>query len=321
MGNDVTGNYVVSVYDWGTINVKQRVVKIRTHSYRWDDVQKHSYEGYDLEEGYSLGNGDWLELTYTTYIEAYGSTPNKLEFSVRGLNENGVEVDMTYNYDLEYEYGTLIIAKPILIHLPAQKLEYDGTEKWIETYNFEVLDGLDDNLSLKLIAVDKTWTDADTVINSKDLSGLNAKFPVRFYVYDKEAEEYVTDMYYVVVVQDGDTQADYDVLTITQRRLVIKVDDFERPYDKTELTYKSYSIYIGSLADGHTFEDQNGVDVNADLIEGSITEIGVATNQIPTYNQGRFKILDANGNLVQEGTNGNYKIIFMTGTLKVTDPN
>ena len=313
--DDVTDNYIVIEENWGSVTITPREVKIKTHSYRWGDVQKHSYEGYDYD-GYSLGKDDWLVLTYTTYIDAYGSKPNKLEFSVRGLNKDGVEVDMTENYDLEVvEYGTLIIAKPISIYLYPTSLQYGGTEKRIEIDRMVLNNESDKALNFRLIAIDKTLINANETITSDMLSGLDTS--VRFAVYDENGND-VTELYYVVVEKPDAPQEVYEVLKITPKRLVIKVKDCTLEYTGEELTSQQYTTSGGtSLASGHKFDPNN-----KKLIEGSATEVGeTATIEIRKEKWGEFKILDEDGNLVQQGPNGNYEITFLSGTLEVIDPN
>ena len=96
--------------------------------------------------------------------------------------------------------------------------------------------------------------------------------------------------------------ADYGVLEVTPRSIVVTAGSAEKAYDGAPLTNRSYYIrseYDTALAHGHRA---------AVTVTGSQTNVGRCDNVVSS-----IVIFDENGNDVT----GNYSIGYRTGTLIV----
>ncbi|MCH5164814.1 MAG: transglutaminase domain-containing protein [Clostridiales bacterium] len=105
-GNDVTHNYDI-VYDFGTLTVTPRPIKVQTASNEWPyDGVTHFDDRFEIIEGTLVVGHELVVITYTQ-IRDIGEVDNVLTFEVRYGR-----IDKTPNYDIKVEYGKLKIVKP-----------------------------------------------------------------------------------------------------------------------------------------------------------------------------------------------------------------
>ncbi len=141
-GNDVTDNYKINI-TLGTINIKPRPITVTTPSRSWlYDGIRHTYVttdniAFDTER---VEGGDICE-EYTAIVQGHGiampdekdaasvlnhsdgAVANKFDISVY----NGT-TDVTGNYDIAYDYGTLSIEQITLLYESQNATrQYDGT--------------------------------------------------------------------------------------------------------------------------------------------------------------------------------------------------
>lgn len=107
-GNDITHRYKI-ILDAGQLTVTPRPLTIRTGSATMVyDGSALVCEEYEITKG-SLCEGDMLNLSFTSIVNIGYSQNYIIDLSVYGKNENGDIVDVSKNYRVSYDYGTLTI--------------------------------------------------------------------------------------------------------------------------------------------------------------------------------------------------------------------
>ncbi|MBQ8448836.1 MAG: transglutaminase domain-containing protein [Clostridia bacterium] len=121
-GKDVTSNYSVVVEE-GTLTVNKKPVTVTTGSSTWVyDGTAHSNTEY-VAEGVVFGNIAY-NSSDVTYIDNCGTAENRLHLSIFSGTS-----DITSNYDITYNYGTLEVTKrPITIQTASGSWLYDGDQ-------------------------------------------------------------------------------------------------------------------------------------------------------------------------------------------------
>ena len=318
-GNDVTGNYEVLEEQWGTITVRPRKIKIETGSQRWlYDGEAHSYESFEIVER-ELIEGHELRIASgedaVTYITEAGYVSNVLKLEVVDRNGNVVSA-----YDIEFEYGTLIVPWAVHVYLGRNEYIYDATAKGIASGTMiGKPEGSPNGSDVRFVfnGVDFTCTDVTTIYASDEhLTGMNSL--VNFTMYDENGED-ITEFYYVVVdayakevSEYGKISNDYVVFQISPREIEITTKSAEKTYDGTPLVCKEYEVTNGKLADGDYFSEKN-VDL---MISEAISKGDKVQNLIQIED---FIIFNSEGKVVYDGkeSTNNYKITWKRGTLEI----
>ena len=133
---EVTKNYVIT-YDYGTLTLLQREITVKTGS------STREYNGAPLDDHtYSITSGELVAkyahaLIVTRYggIINAGSTVNDIYFKI--CAENGRGEDVTENYNITYDYGTLTITpRPIVVITGTlNAVMFDGNRHYYEGYD------------------------------------------------------------------------------------------------------------------------------------------------------------------------------------------
>ena len=268
---DVSENYKIT-YQYGTLEITARPIKFATASdekvYDGTDLYQH---GFTLIEG-SLIEGHTSELLNDTKEHNVGIFVNDLVIGIIFGEDN-----MTNNYAISYDSGTLeITPRPITIY-PQNKTEiYDGADL---TSNVAIVSGgsLIDGHEITLITS-----------GSQKNVGVSVNPITSAQVWDQGTD---ITYNYNISYDDG-------VLEVLHRAITIKPEDVEKTYDGLATTSNETYYESGTLAPGQTIL----LTTNS-----SITNVGSITNEILTVT-----ITDG----VTE-TTSNYTITLNTGTLKV----
>lgn len=292
-GVDKTHNYDIS-YIFGTLTVIKRSIKIVTDSDEkmYDGTplvcQSFTYnEGYDYGLAYGM-YGQRIELEITGSITFAGQTYNTIKQDENGndiVNILDGEKNVTHNYDITTEYGTLTVTKrPISITADDREKEYDGTPLYGSDPAIVGKEGL---------AVGDTLT--ATYIGSQTIPGSS---PVGIGSFKITRDGMDVTFCYETPSED----IFEGTLTVLPRKISITANSDEKIYDNTPLTNSGYSDAVGmsGLVDGHRIYSVN--------VEGSIIDAGVADN-VPSD----AIIVDGNGNNVTPY----YEITYINGTLEV----
>lgn len=221
--------------------------------------------------------------------------------SFKLYNADGVEV--TDNYEIEYEEGMLEVLSPdqeiIRLYLYQIQKYYDGTALRFQLDDYEIIDGLTSGLNLS-VTFKASLTDVG-VLTLTDINSDVSKYIT--YKVTKSGRD-VTLKYRIVFDVMPDTSDSYVPMRVDPRSIELTSASQSKLEDGKPLTNSAVSITKGSLASGHT--------LSANAI-GEITSAGETTNDIDLSS---VVITDRKGNDVTD----NYNIIFHTGTLTVIDP-
>ena len=279
---DVTNNYEF-VYENGTLEVKQRPLTIIAGSAeKYYDEKPLTENSYVIKSGTSLAEGDDIDsVTITGSQTEPGSSDNNASDPVI---KNKAGKDVTGNYDISYEEGTLTvkIIDGLWIKANSAHQEYNGkplTESGY-TYAESVLAA---GHHIKSVDITDSLTDVDKIDN----------VPSNAVIVDEDGND-VTLAYRGIRYLSG-------TLEVTPKPLVIRADSATKLHDGTPLTNENYLYDPEELAENDRIESV--------VVTGSQTEPGESDNIADDA-----VILNAGDNDVT----GNYAIRYEPGKLVVT---
>ena len=233
-GEDVS-QYYEFIFDEGTLEVLPIPITVETRSGKWVYDGKVHYGSSDvtLTEGQLLKGHYLFWNTDALSVRDAGSMKNAVYVKIRTANGT----DMTHNYDITYDFGTLTVTpRPVTVRFPDTELVYDGKPHKVDTCV------VDDSSDYGFVLKHRPVVQAK---NSGSFTDAGV-YPIqwRVDVYDPSEGRYVTDNYDLTVL-DGS-------LTIWKRPLTIRLDG-SKVYDGKPLT-EWHVTYLDatSPADGHT---------------------------------------------------------------------
>lgn len=237
---DVTANYKITGYAYGTITVTPRPITVQIN-----DVEK-PYDGTPLTstachvnayQGYTLPKGHTVTLQ-TKGSTVFGKAANRyVAGSVRVHDEN--KRDVTANYLIGVEDGTLnVTPRPLTVTVPGATKVYDGTP--LSKPEWGITKGsLLQNHVLSVTPAGTSITDVGSVTNEVNTALTR--------VYDSTTNEDVTKYY--------DITYDLGELRITPRYITLETRSGEWMYDGTvHEGNPELFLTAGSLLAGHTLE-------------------------------------------------------------------
>ncbi len=282
-GVDVTANYEIE-YEFGTLEITARPVVIRTEDATWVyDGAAHTHGGHGIAESseYGLAEGHTSSADTLTEIVCAGTADNAFAVKIFDGGE-----DVTSNYALSYEYGTLTVTpRPITVKADDAEKMYDAAPLTCGTVSVVSEIGLVEGHILTA-GTQGSRTDAGTGVNSVAVGSVR--------IADASGADMTAN--YEVFCADG-------ALTVTPRPITVKADDAEKMYDGMPLTCGTVSVIseIG-LVEGHTLTAGT---------QGSRTDAGEGANSVAA---GSVRIADASG----ADVTANYAVFCADGALTVT---
>ena len=251
-GTDVTENYEISFSSVGTLTVTSRPITfISANAGKPFDGTPLTIKEADVGEGTCLAATDRAEYTFTGSLTYTGEAENT--FDVVIWNADNVEV--TGNYTIEKEYGTLIVIDAgVLVETPSAEKEYDGEPLKAEDFDFLCSSGaLPDGARFVLTDYAEI-----TVVGSKENTA-------SYCVIDAEGQD---------ITENFEIKAVWGMLTVNKRKITVTAVDVDKVYDGTPLTSDEV---VGSI------QMPSGHVLSADVI-GSQTEIGESENSLLASN-------------------------------------
>ena len=241
---DVTSNYNIS-YDFGSLEVYPRQLSIKSFSSSkiYNDEELIN-DNYRITSG-SLAFDQFMEANMYSTITDVGFINN--EFTVAIFDK--FNKDVTYNYDINYDYGYLEVL-PIQLYITTDSniKEYDGNPLTDSDYKL----GVNNVLSHHSLQVK----------NNGEITEVGA--------VENTTEIFIEDRF------GNDKSGNYDVslnlglLEVTPIDLVIETGSNEKIYDGKVLTSDSWKIVDGKVL------SNNIITVNN---IGRITNVGVVDNE------------------------------------------
>ncbi len=337
--DDISYNYEI-FYDYGTVEVHKRKVKIQIHSYTWiyDGIQHYDGDGTEnvYNQSYEYTFDDCIEERVTNDIDSFhkpvaGHTlfiispsfyknvtykqltngeydydeiigyPNEVVFAIH--KNGGAQGN---NYDISYIDGTVtILPRPLSLVSDSDSKIYDGTPLTVSSYHFG-----NDGLGLALNhQIEASYTGSQTNAYTE---GTNDGFgqsgnTFSVIVWDENHQD-------VTVNYDLDLQ--YGTLTVFPRLIMVNRHDYsimydgEAHYDDWVYTNDDLTVIDGeyyTLVDGHAFQYQSHIN----------TVTNVADSGTP--NDVTLKIVQGNSfSMNAPDVTRNYTIEYQGGSLNIT---
>ena len=253
-GEDVTANYKIT-YDYGTFTIEKIRITIITSSKEWVyDGEEHGYTEIEVigENGWNA-NGKYKVFPYNTTRVKYVSV-NENRCLVQVIRTENGDSNVTENFDITYQYGTLMVtARPLVIQTGSAEWIYDGEEHSHSEYVF-------------LNGTTLAPGDAIAIYEATVLKNVGKEDNVfaHFEIESKDKER---------VLSQYQITWDHGTVEIEPRPISIKPMNLEKIYDAIPL-YDPFWEYVGSslhLVDGHQLMLE---------CEGSQTDAGTSASKI-----------------------------------------
>ena len=304
-GTDRTDNYAVG-YDYGTLTVTPRPITVRSDSAeKVYDAASLTAHGCEITEG-TLAAEQTLTADYTgsvTNVWESAEENNLFTVTIRDAAENNV----TANYAVTYEYGTLTITpRPIVVTAASGEKVYDaepfGTDDFVGGEYY-------------LVASDADPALAPPVVAGQTLA-VETQLPESADVYEGGAHTLTPED---VTVWAGGTEvtANYAIRTengtvsIKPRTVTFVTESRSWVYDGEAHSWDRHAVAPTSeygLVEGHTSRATELVYIT-DVLYGEDGDVAGIPNALV------IEVYDADGAPVAAG---NYSILYECGTLTVT---
>lgn len=317
-GNEVTHNYSIT-YEYGTVEIKKRLVKIFTNSESWVyDGEAHYNEGF-FHSGVSYK--DTIVVTERTEITDVGRDENRLSVKIGRFTyiyeedipnldgnlpgvtsdesdgtDNNVDNseskfrDMSHNYEIIMVYGTIkILPRPVELKPVDAKKVYDGTPLIATAVEVS-------SASSYSMVEGHTVTSFQTTGSLIDVGSKTN--------YIVEGSVKISDASGANVTRNYDISLTFGTLTVVPREILIETGSASKKYDGMPLTNGDFGISASSpnqLVEGHSLYVEN---------IGKITDPGKTEN---ICNLEATRVYDANGRDVTS----NYLATYAYGILEV----
>lgn len=277
---DVTSNYDIT-YQYGSLEITIVDLEVKSNSREkvYDGIPLFDYEVI-INKGRIMDRDHLSNVTYNE-ITNVGFILNILKFEIRSVDR-----DATTNYNITYEYGTLVVSSREITIKPVDLSKiYDGEI----LFSNDVI--IDSNSKYDLIYNHRLLTKTSGEITN--VGSVESKI-TSYEIYDEN--DIIQTSNYSVIIVDG-------ILEITKRPIIIKPKDLKKVYDGLELSgsileldsNSPYQMVLDHMVIGNT--------------EGFITDVGIETNRIISHT-----IVDSLNN----DLSFNYDCTYEVGTLEVT---
>ena len=301
-GNDVSGNYEYEAdLSYGMLIVHKRAITVKTPTARlvYNGQYQHATDGCEtsasslneLVEGHVIK----VDGKFPSLIDV-GTTQNKFAVGIfDGIN------DVTDNYVIDYEYGTLeIFPRPITIKTGDATKVYDGAPLTCNSYKDVAEDGdrgLVDGHKVTYVAVNGTRTEAGVSDNTVDLE----KQPI---IVDENGKE---------VTKNYEVSYAYGKLTVTKRPIKITTVSATKVYDGTPLDPTLYESYTVTSTANPALSPILAPDQSAEVdFLNTVTDVGSVKNEVAVR-----IYADADTEKATD-LSANYEISYEYGTLSIT---
>lgn len=221
---DLTFNYKIT-YLYGEISIKTRDLKVTTPTLK-KDYDGNALLGFTLPEDVkadNLADGQKLQMPAAApSVVDVEKKENKFAVTVLGKEDIGgvlEDVDVTRNYNITYNYGTLEVTRRIItVKTPSETREYDGNELKRED---AIIDGVPAGLTFERTEGQQypALTNVGRALNS-------VKYELKSGGSAVDAKNYTV-------------QYDYGTIEITPYVFRLKLKDYSKTYNDEEFALDS----------------------------------------------------------------------------------
>lgn len=310
-GADVTKNYDIT-YHYGSLNVVARTLRVRTSDSAGltYNGQAQSWTRYEILSG-SLGSGHRLVPKNAATLTEPGSCENRVEYVIQASDGS----DVTKNYKLSVEYGTLVVAAggaTVRFSLQTLSKTYDSRPLTPADYDasalYRVTSGqLFGNDYLEITGTSGSQTDAG-----------QSNYTIQYRIMHKTSKGEIVDAtswYNSSIASEG-------ILRVNKRKLTVRFDAINKQYDGQAANPSAPSVTDSALSSmegiGHVFKlspmamDTLSFTKNGRPVDAAV-DIGTYTYTIPT--QYLSVVLD---DYTQADRTENYEFAFEGNKVTIT---
>lgn len=334
--DDLTMNYDIN-YSWGIINILKRKISITSSSktdfylngktplqsfdYTIDDSDIYDEFGNLIPNGLAPNHNIIVDEENSSTLNSVGEINNILVFRIYDMSD--IIYDLSYNYEIEYNYGELILLKRniyIKFNFDLSHFEYNDSinlNEYISCSDDEKcsnvidIDEIDSSTIKFIYFEDYNGNFNDSIVNNYKL--LPGKYRISCdslnTIYN---DEYTTSSYEINFIN-----AD-SAFIIYKRNIKIVTNDknvFYNGYEDTkDFNFKAYKIDESGNIDLNSLAQAYGdeIKVNEELSKNIFIAKNIKNDSIE--NKLIFDIINSDG----EDTSMFYNIIYEYGTLSVT---
>ncbi|MBE6684069.1 MAG: transglutaminase domain-containing protein [Ruminococcaceae bacterium] len=336
-GRDVTQNYIIS-YDYGKLTVNKRPITITTASAEFFYDGTYHSEPFTYSDNLAVDHvirpvfqvvGSDVDEDAEPEIRNVGSISNAFDCRILDV----VYYDVTDNYEITYEYGTItIVPRPIIIRTHSLSVMYDGEEH--SAPDFEIFLDLDrDGKPDGTYEVDEPWIDEVYPDIDVDYPGINVDDSV---INDIPGDD-VYFYYYGIPATDAVTLVSYTTITdVGELKNVVEIDissDLDSGMENYEITYEYGTLEVTKrpitvkptdVQVIYNGQSQGGVDVevaywSTQLVNGHALKFdGIISGSRIDAGYEQLSLIGEcfvfNGD---QDISYNYDVTFETGTLEI----
>lgn len=284
-----TNNFNI-VYTYGTITIEKRSITIVSKSATVVFNNKNqTLKEFTITNG-TLADGDSITASAVNVCIYVGEYANELDYLIR----NSSKEDVTDNYEITKEFGTIIIEKLVVEYYIKDVSEVYNGKTYAYTYNYLEGKTSTDNNYRKIITFDTTVYNENVessllnvgkyrvVISNVTTTTLEAKDSIDIYLYD-----------------ESDNEAQELIFTITKKQISVKTGSASKIYDGKELSCSeidnkpdlisghSISVNLETLT---TLTENGTIDNIFEVIIKDSNDVDVTSNYDKSYTYGKLSV-------------------------------
>lgn len=297
---DVTNNYDIT-YKYGTLEVTALSVTVYTANREWiyDGVAHDGSEQFDGDR-FAVRPAvptcdspeiDSVEASATNVVRDGETVKNK--FTVVFTRDGA---DVSGNYDITYEYGTLkILPRPITVASVTDEFEYDG-----DYHSAATIKSVTSIYAPALVGEHRAAVVSGTSVRDVKRDGQG------------KVIGYVNAITVAISDGDNDVTYNYDItyetgtVTVTPLAVEITTESKTWVYDGNTHDWVKYSISPAVVPDAHAADEARTIAEITEVVRNADGSVGTKPNEFyVTFTRG------------DEDVSGNYDITYTYGYLKL----
>ena len=296
-GHAVKENYDIT-FNHGTLEITKRPIRIIS------GTKSRVYDGTEFKypnttptvaseggtTGLLKGKNHTIVVVEAASLIDVGTTPNEIAVNIIAERDSGKLEDVTGNYEIEYNYGTLTVTKrPIVVESESAEFVYNGQDQFCDNFKVTGEYAIVEGQEARVVS----HTTVQNVMPDPERNVLK----LEIWANGKN----VTGNYEITYPEEKQ-----GTLMVKPRPIIVTANSAQKVYDGTELKDSGFSVDSFNEKKGTGIVD--GHEVVATVV-GSITDFGTAANTFEGI------VTVKNGD---DDVTNNYSITLKNGTLTIT---
>ena len=296
-GHAVKENYDIT-FNHGTLEITKRPIRIisgtKSRVYDGTEFKYPNTTSTVASEGGTTGllkgkNHTIVVVKAASLIDV-GTTPNEIVVNIIAERDSGKLDDVTKNYKIEYNYGTLTVTpRPIVVESESAVFVYNGQDQFCDNFKvtgeYAIVEGQEARIVIH------------TPVQNVMPDPVRNVLEIEIWANGKN----VTGNYEITYPQEKQ-----GTLEVTPRPITVTANSAQKVYDGTELKDSGFSV--------DPFNEEKGTGIVAGhevfaTVVGSITDFGTTLNTF----DGIVTVKNGDDDVIN-----NYSITLKNGTLTIT---